>query len=209
MPSRPTPAPAIAYCPLFAIFNVHHCYIIAMKIISREQMELTAEERRVLIGIRRRKILFLVSAYVALVAILIFIYITGNIRTVGLSMERATRFKVATHVFAEVVFLVVTIAFVIAYIKTIHPYTRDLKKGLKTISWFYPSAYKTPYFDSFFLKTGSRKKPMLSISRDMWDAIRPGVLACILFAPTSRLVLSLDIDGHRIEFNEQNSALEL
>jgi hypothetical protein len=180
-----------------------------MKIISREQMELTAEERQVLIGIRKRKFIFLATAYAALVAILSVIYITGNVKSVGLSVERATRFKVATHVFAEVVFIVVTIVFIIAYIRTIHPYTRDLKKGIKTISWFYPSAYKTPYFDSFFLKTGSKKKPMLSISRDMWDAIRPGVLACILFAPTSRLVLSLDIDGHRMEFNEKNSDLEL
>jgi hypothetical protein len=199
----------IAYCQLFTNFNLHHDYSIAMKIISREQIELTPEERQVLIGIRKRKFIFLASAYAALVVILSFIYITGNIKSVGISVERATRFRMATHVFAEVVFVVVTIAFVIAYIKTIHPYTRDLKKGMKTISWFYPSAYKTPYFDSFFLKTGSRKKPMLSINRDMWDAIRPGVLACILFAPTSRLVLSLDIDGHRMEFNEQNSDLEL
>jgi hypothetical protein len=180
-----------------------------MKIISREQRELSAAERQVLTGMRKKKLIFLLSAYAALVVILAFIYITGDIKSKGLSIERATRFKVATHVFAEAILGMITIIFIIVYIKTVHPYTRDLKKGLKTISWFYPSAYKTPYFDSFFLKTGSRKRPMLSISRAMWDAIRPGVLACILFAPSSRLVLSLDIDGERIEFNEKNSGLEL
>lgn len=180
-----------------------------MKIISREQVALSPDERKVLAGVRRKKMIFLISAYAALAAILAFVYITGDIKTTGLSVEKATRYKNATHGFSIIIFLLLTIVFIFVYIKTIHPYTRDLKKGMKTVSWFYPAAYKTPYFDSFFLKTGSRKKPMLSISREMWDAIRPGVLACILFAPASRFVLSLDIDGWRMEFNERNSDLEL
>jgi hypothetical protein len=180
-----------------------------MKIISRDQAELNAVERKVLVKIRRKKTIFLATAYLALITILAFVYMTGLIRSQGLTLEKNIRYQRATWIFTGVSFLAFTIIFVFHYIKTVYPYTRDLKKGLKTISWFYPAAYKTPFFDSFFLKTGSRKKPMLSIHRELYDAIRPGVLACILFAPSSRCVLLLDIDGRRMEFNEENTGLEL
>jgi hypothetical protein len=182
---------------------------IGMKIISREQAELNAAERKVLAKIRRKKTIFLVTAYVALVAILAFVYMTGMIKSQVVTAEKNIRLQRGTMIFSGVSFIAFTVIFIFQYIKTVHPYTRDLRNGLKTISWFYPAAYKTPFFDSFFLKTGSRKRPMLSIHRELYDAIRPGVLACILFAPASRCVLLLDIDGRRMEFNEENTGLEL
>jgi hypothetical protein len=180
-----------------------------MRIISREQAELNMDERKVLAGIRRKKTIFLVGAYLALLGILATAYITGWVRPRDLSTEKFLRYKMATSIFSGTLLIIFTIIFTVYYIKAIHPYTRDLRNGLKTISWFYPAAYKTPFFDKFFLKTGSRKRPMMSIRKDMYDAIEPGVLACILFAPASRCVLLLDINGQRMEFNDENTGLEL
>ncbi len=180
-----------------------------MKIINREQIELNEAEREILIKVRLKKTIFLLSAYLAIVAVVVIAYMTGWVGKDYVSIEKMRRIRFATGILSLFFLVLLSIFFGVYYYRTVYPYTRDLKKGMKTISWFYPTGYKTPYFDKFFLKTGSRKKPMMSIPRELYDAIRPGVLACILFAPTSRFVLSLDIDGWRLEFNETNSDLEL
>jgi hypothetical protein len=180
-----------------------------MKIVNREQAELTDAERRILSRVRFKKTFFLVVAYIAILAVITLVCLTGWIKSSGTSMEQVERFQRATIGLASVCFVLFTTIFIVYYFKTVHPYTRDLRRGLKTVSWFYPVAYKTPFFDSFFLKTGSKKKPMMPIRKELFDAIRPGVLGCILFAPSSRFVLLLDIDGYRMEFNEENADLEL
>ena len=180
-----------------------------MKIINREQLELNAADKKILTGVRRKKTLFIAAAYLALIGILAVIYLISFVKSSEVSIEKAERFKLAIRLLAGISFLVFTCFFIIHYYRTIYPYTRDLKNGLKTISWFYPVSYKTPFFDNFFLKTGSRKKPMLAIPKYIYDAIQPGVLAFIAFAPTSRFVLLLDINGFQIEFNEVNSDFEL
>lgn len=180
-----------------------------MKIINREQIELNAEDRKILKRVRRRKTLFILTAYLALIAILTVVYLTSFIKSSDLSIEKNQRYKVAITVLTGSSLLVFTCIFIIHYYRTVYPYTRDLKRGLKTVSWFYPASYKTPFFDHFFLKTGSRKKPMLPIPKYVYDAIQPGVLAFITFAPTSRFVLLLDINGFQIMFNEENSDFEL
>ncbi len=159
---------------------------------------------------RRKKTLFLLGAYIALIAIVVVVvYLSGWVGTGYITEEKMERYRRGSSILAIVSFILLTGFFIVYYVKSVLPYTRDLKKGLKTVSWFYHTAYKTPYFDSFFLKTGSVKKPMLPITREMFYAVKPGVLACILFAPSSRFVLSLDIDGLQIIYNESNSDLEL
>ena len=180
-----------------------------MKIINREQIALSPEERVILAKIRMKKTLFLLGAYMAIIAVILLASLTSWVGNENITIEKAKRYQLTTVLLSGFFLILLTVFFVIYYFKTVYPYTRDLKTGLKTVSWFYPAAYKTPYFDNFFLKTGSRKKPMFAIPRELYDAIRPGVLACILFAPSSRFVLSLDIDGWRLEFNESNSDLEL
>ena len=180
-----------------------------MKIINREQVALNEADRNILIKVRRKKTLFILIAYLTLIAIFAVIYLISFVNSTEVSIEKAERFKLAIRLLVGISFVVFTCFFIIHYFKAIYPYTRDLKNGFKTISWFYPSSYKTPFFDNFFLKTGSRKKPMLSIPKYLYDAIQPGVLAFISFAPTSRFVLLLDINGFQIEFNEENSGFEL
>jgi hypothetical protein len=180
-----------------------------VRIINREQIELNQDERQKLAHIRLKKTLFLLGAYLAIVAVLFLVYITGWIGGSNITAEKMLRYQRATQLLIGISFLLITIIFIFYYFKAVYPYTRDLRNGMKTVSWFYPAAYKTPYFDKFFLKTGSKKNPMLAIPQELYDAIRPGVLAFILFAPNSRYVLLLDIDGRTMEFNENNLDLEL
>jgi hypothetical protein len=172
-----------------------------MKIINREQIELTDADRK--------QTLFLLGAYSALLLILFVIYLTGNIRGSGNSSEIFEKHHRATLILTVVSVTVITLLFTFHYFRSIYPYTKDLKKGLKTVSWFYPVGYKTPFFDHFFLKTGSVKKPMLAIPKYAYDAIQPGVLACIMFAPSSRFLLSLDINGFLVEYNEESGEMDL
>ncbi len=180
-----------------------------MRIVNREQILLTEVDKKLLAKVRLKRTLFLVIAYLSLTAILFLIFMTGQFDFTGTSIEKSIRYRRATNILTGLLLIILTISFVVYYFKAIHPFTRDLKKGLKTVSWFYPAAYKTPYFDSFFLKTGSPKKPMLPIPKNLFDAIEPGVLAYILIAPASRFVFLLDIDGQQLEFNERNVVLDL
>lgn len=180
-----------------------------MRIVNREQILLTEADKKLLAAVRLKRTIFLVLAYLSLVAILGFIFMTGQLRSTETSLEKMLRYQRATNLLTGGSLVIFTIIFIIYYFKTVYPFTRDLKKGLKTVSWFYPAAYKTPYFDSFFLKTGSPKKPMLPIPKNLFDAIEPGVLAYILIAPASRFVFLLDIDGQQLEFNERNVVLDL
>jgi len=180
-----------------------------MRIVNREQLVLSSAERKVLSKVRLKKTLFMLMAYMALIAVLVTVYLTGMVRSSETSLEKIRRIKLATLLLTGSSFIIFTALFIIQYFRSVYPYTRDLKKGMKTVSWFYPVSYKTPFFDNFFLKTGSAKKPMLSIPRNLYEAIQPGILACIVFAPKSRFVLLLDINGQQKEFNEENSDLEL
>lgn len=180
-----------------------------MKIVSREQIALNDTDRTLLAKARKKKTIFLLTAYAAIAVILFVIYLTGNIRGSKNSSEIFEKHHRATLILTASSFVILTILFIIHYIRAIYPYTKDLKHGMKTVSWFYPAGYKTPFFDHFFLKTGSVKKPMLPIPKYAFDAIQPGVLACIMFAPFSRFLLSLDINGFLVEYNEESGGVDL
>jgi hypothetical protein len=179
-----------------------------MKIISREQIPLSLSDIKTLSKVRRKKTLFMLKAYLALNGILILIYLTGIIKPSGASVETVLRYQRATYILTGASFILFTCIFLIHYFRSVYPYTLDLKRGLKTISWFYPASYKTPFFENYFLKTGSRKKPMLAIPKHLYQAIEPGVLACIIFAPASRFLLLVEVNGLGVEFNEENSGLD-
>ena len=180
-----------------------------MKIISREKIQLNFSDRITLSKVRRKKTLFMLKAYFGLIGILVLIYLTGLIKPSEASIETIQRYQRATSILTGASFVLFTCIFLIHYFRSVYPYTLDLKRGLKTISWFYPVSYKTPFFEHYFLKTGSRKKPMLSIPKHLYQAIQPGVLACIIFAPASRFLLLIEVNGLGVEFNEENSGLDL
>jgi predicted nucleic acid-binding Zn ribbon protein len=180
-----------------------------MKIVSREQIELNDADRKLLEKTRRKKTIFLLTAYSALIVILLLVFLTGGFKSSGGFSEIEEKHHRATVILTLTSFIVFTVVFIIHYIRAVYPYTRDLKNGLKTVSWFYPVGYKTPFFDHFFLKTGSTKKPMLAIPKYAYDAIQPGVLACIMFTPSSKFLLSLDINGFLVEYNEESGGMEL
>ncbi|TMI63491.1 MAG: hypothetical protein E6H07_11960 [Bacteroidetes bacterium] len=180
-----------------------------MKIINREQLQLNFKDREILTKVKRKKTLFLLKAYLALIAILFMIYLTGFVTSSTTSIDTILRYQRATLILTLTSFFLITCLFIIHYFRKIYPYTKDLRIGLKTVSWFYPVGYKTPFFDSFFLKTGSPKNPMLPIPKHLYDTIEPGVLAFIVFAPASRFLLMLDVNGLQVEYNEESNGLDL
>ena len=180
-----------------------------MKIVNREQIDLTDADRKMLAKTRQKKTLFMLTAYASLLLILFVIFLTGNVRGSGNSNEIFEKHHRATLILTFSSFTVITLLFIFHYFRAVYPYTKDLKRGIKTISWFYPVGYKTPIFDHFFLKTGSTKKPMLAIPKYAYDAIQPGVLACIMIAPSAKFLLSLDINGFLVAYNEESGGMDL
>ena len=98
-----------------------------MKIINREQIELRSRQKNTE-RVRRRKTLFILTAYLALIAILTVVYLTSFIKSSDLSIEKNQRYKVAITVLTGSSLLVFTCIFIIHYYRTVYPYTRDLKE---------------------------------------------------------------------------------
>lgn len=190
-----------------------------MHIITETSQPLTDEEKSTLKKILDKKSLMVGVSYFVLAALLVAAYFWGldeaeygstrGMAKVSGSEEAATRFqKVAPFVIAFF-FILLTFFFWRIYRRSILPFRKYLKHGMKTVIYFNPESYKTPYFDTFYLRTGSRKKPMLRITRELFNAIQPGVTGTISRAPHSQFVLALEVAGQKMVFNERNTIIDI
>lgn len=190
-----------------------------MQIISEELQSLGNEERATLKRIRDKKLFFWLGAFLALIAILAFGYFFSldeqehgsrrNFLETSGSEDRAAKFQRIAPYALLFFFVCLCIYFIRYYLRSVNPFMKDFKHDKKKVIQFQPESYKTPYFDTFYLRTNSPKKPMLRISREMYKAIQPGVTGVLCMLPNSRFVLSLKVGTETMEFNEKNTILDL
>ncbi|MBL7740724.1 MAG: hypothetical protein JNK14_16010, partial [Chitinophagaceae bacterium] len=104
-------------------------------------------------------------------------------------------------------FIVLTVYFVSYYRKSVHPFIKDLKEGIKELLYFPAESYKTPFFNAYYIKTPSKKNAMIRVSKEMYDSIQPGSKGCLCLSPRARFVFFIEVAGKKIEFNEKNSRI--
>lgn len=190
-----------------------------MQIIHEELQPLDSEESATLKRIRDKKFYFWLIAYLVLIAVLIIGYVyaqteaeygssRGMFKHSG-SEEKAERFARVGPYMILFFFSCLSVFFIRYYLRTVHPFMKDFKLGRKRAIQFNPESYKTPYFDTFYLRTHFPKKPMLRISREMYNAIQPGVIGKVSMLPNSRFVLSLEVGNEIMKFNEKNTILDM
>lgn len=187
-----------------------------MQIISEELQPLDDSERQIIKRICNKKILFWLAAYIALLSLLIEAYfrfigdsdITDIPGNVDFDFEEAERRRRVGPIMISFFLVCLTTYFYFYYSRSIRPFVKDLKKGIKRVVRFIPETYKTPFFDNFYLVTGSGKRP-LRISMEMYNAIQPGVIGNVSMLLNSRFILAMKVGSETMEFNEKNTILDL
>jgi hypothetical protein len=183
-----------------------------------EQRPLTEDERGILWRIVNRKLRFLLSTYVVLATILFFLWFFGRKGISGsrwgrpripLTEEQVSRFALLAPYLAGFFFILLTIYFYRHYRKLTYPYIKDVREGVKTVMFFVPERYKTPYFDAYYLKTAFRKKSMIRISKQLYDSIGPESFASIAYTPHAKFVFAIECENVKMNFNEKNSIIEM
>lgn len=169
-------------------------------------------EMNTLISIRNKKIRYLASTYFALLACIIYGWLMGPYKTSKRrppTEEEIERFNLVAPLVITFLFIALTAFFVHYYFKTLHTYIKDIKGGIKILYYFKPESYKTPFFDTYYIKTISKKRPMVRITKELYDAIQPDCKACISMSPFARFVFTIEVEDKKMEFNEKNSILDL
>ncbi len=172
--------------------------------LTGEKGFLTTEERIILEKIRNKKLLFIASTYGTLVVVLIIGWIKGWLESTHRGEEETNRFSIIAPFLIAFFFIMLTGYFIKYYIKAVHPFVLDLKRGNKELVYFTPEKYKTPFFAEYFLKTELKKKKLVRISLEMYDSIQYQSSACIYLAPVSQFVFKIVVDDKSISFSDKH-----
>lgn len=111
--------------------------------------------------------------------------------------------------FYFVVFLLIIGYFINYYYKLLYPLSRDLKEGHKEILYYDPEKYQTPFFAEYYIVTPVSKRSRVKISKEVFDAIRPGSIAAISYSIHSHFIFSIEVGDKEIEFNETNELADI
>ena len=177
-------------------------------VLLQEQKSMSPGEIRILQMIRNKKLLFIVSSYCTFLAILALGWLYGGGRSARWGEEEVRRYRYVAPIVIAFFFIVLTIYFVNYYLKSLYPYIKDIKRGVKELLYFEPDSYKTPFFDTYYIRTVSKKNSLVRISKELYDAIQPGCKACMAISPAARFVFSIDVNGKKMEFNEKNALID-
>jgi len=186
--------------------------LITNTVLLSEEKPLSTTEMKTLVSIRNKKIRYLVSTYLALFACIIYGWLMGPYKTNKRrppTEEEIERFNLVAPIVITFLFIALTAFFVHYYFKTLHTYIKDIKGRIKVLYYFEPESYKTPFFDTYYIKTISKRRPMVRITKELYDAIQPGCKACISMSPFARFVFTIEVEDKKMEFNEKNSILDL
>jgi hypothetical protein len=177
--------------------------------LLREKKPLSQEERQILVKIRDRKLLYVVSTYLVLLAIIAFgiFKMKSRLQDDEENKQLPIFLAVAPYVFG-VLFIGLTSYFAHFYYKVVHPFVKDLKSGTKDVIHFQPEPYKTPFFDAFYVRTPSQKNAMMRIDKEMYQLIRPDATASLTLSTYGRFVFSLEIEGRRLNFTEKDARVD-
>lgn len=175
---------------------------------SADLLNMTEEERSILVKIRNKKFRYIISTYATLTGVLLFAFIRSWSRSDRWGQDEVERFAIIAPYFYAGMFLLLTIFFSNYYLKLVHPFVKDIKKGMKEAVLFNPGKYQTPFFNEYFLVTPIKSRQRIKVSKEFFDAIQPDTPAFINKAVYSGFIFSIHIGSEAMFFNESNTILD-
>jgi hypothetical protein len=184
--------------------------------IQSEVKSLTSQEKDILRKIKQKKSRFFLSTLAGFLILIPigWLYSINNrstssgLRYHRLSEDSIEMMKHLAPYFYLFIFLLIAGYFIYYYYKLLYPYSRDLKEGSKEILYYDPEKYQTPFFAEYYIVTPISKRSRVKISKEIFDAIRPGSTAAISYSIHSHFIFSIEVDEKEIKFNETNELVE-
>jgi len=183
--------------------------IISSEIKSNTELQpLTKAELNILKSIRNKRLFYILSSYIALVTVLLNAWEKDWLNIIFIKKEDLTKFGKFGPYFTLLLFLLLTIFFVSFYFRTVHPLIKDIRKGMKSIIYFKPEIFKTPFFVEYYIITPIKKKQRIKINTELYNNILINDLASISLVPYSCFVFEIEVGKKEMTFNETNEPLD-
>jgi hypothetical protein len=144
-----------------------------------------------------------------LTGVLLYAIIDSWGRSYKYGEEEVSRFKALAPYFYSFIFSALTIYFGNYYFKLVHPFVKDVKKGLKEVIFFQPDKYQTPFFEEYYLGTPIKGKLRIKINKELFEAIQMGTTAFVSLALYSRFIFSIDINGKKLTLNDSSAIIDI
>ena len=176
---------------------------------TQEQQMLTKDERNTLIRIRNKRVLFILSAYFGLAYVLVEAWTRVFRDEPYWGLLELFKFRFFLSQFELLLFLLLTIYFINYYLKAVHPFVKDVNTGKKDIIVFTPERYKTPFFPDYYLETPLKKRSLIKINQELYDAVSADVTACMHLSSYAKYVLMVEVAGRKMKFNGSNALVDM
>lgn len=169
--------------------------IILEEIISSTELPLSNKEKFSLITRRNKKAFYILSIYLTLALVLVYVIATGpgivsGKRGVGeLTDEDRGNFWTVAPVFCAFLFVLLSIFFIRYYLQAVHPLVKDIKKGTKLLLLLRLEK-RDPFFNRFFIYTPIRKTRQIEISGEDYYQLKQGAVTLVI-TPHSHEILQL------------------
>jgi hypothetical protein len=171
------------------------------RIVSQAEKPLSAKDIQLLKNNRNKQFLFLLSAYLPLVCIGIFVLLEGpqslnegrhsSNYQVHLNAKLRSRFWTVAPYVLSFFFIMLTFYFGKLYFQTIRPLNMDLKKGMKDLFFFKPAKNPMAFFNKYYLSTPLYNNQQIEVSREDFENIATTDELCLEVGPASKYILRL------------------
>jgi len=172
------------------------------------ELPLTAQDLRNLKDKRNRQIILIAPAFIALLLICIYLWISGpgavnNRRYHDLidDEEKIAQYeRVLPYVLLFAV-LMISIYFTRIFFQAIYPLMKDIRSNTKKLYYYCPAKTCMPYFNKFYISTPIFKKQQVEITRPDFESLEDNQELCVEVAPASCMILRVTHDDRSIDYH--------
>ena len=170
------------------------------RILKREQQILSVPDREFLVAKRNKQLLFLLSAYVPFVLILLYVYLMGPgvlyrddhiYPKKELTEDDVTIFNAVAPYTCGFFFLLLTGYFIYQYCKSVAPLIKDLRNNKKNLLYARIEKSEMALFNRYYITTPIRKKQLIRVNMEDFYKIKNEDSLVFEVAPRSGIILGV------------------
>ena len=183
--------------------------IIQERIIRTEEEKLSEKDRADLRAKRNKKLLYLLTAYIPLALILLYVYLSGPSVAYRdsnpyprheITDDDIKNFSIAAPLICGFLFLMLTGFFLHYYLQSVAPLIKDLRTDKKLLLFIKSEKTEMAFFNKYFISTPIFKKQQVQIAKEDFYNISNDKPLILEVAPHSQAILRLTNDSKEITF---------
>ena len=183
--------------------------ILQERILRSEEQKLSDKDRADLIVKRNKKLLYLLTAYIPLALILLYVYVSGPSIVYRdsypypkheISDDDIKNFNIAAPLFCGFLFLLLTGFFLRYYLQSVAPLTKDIRNNKKLLLHIRPEKTEMDFFNKYFIATPLFKKQQIQIAKEDFYNIADDKPLILELAPNSHAILRFTNNGKEVTF---------